>query len=66
MLVINNSDLQMIKKANSTNDVHREVLRFGEIHNGIPLEIANCQSDLVAISGEVTGSSTDSFPYTIL
>ena len=66
LLVINDSDLQMIKKAYPTNNVYREVLRFGEIRNGIPLEIANCQSHLVAISVEVTGSSADSFPYTSL
>ena len=66
LLTINNSDLQMIKKASPTNDVHGEDLRFGKIHHGIPLEIANCQSDLVAVGTEATSSGPDSFPYTSL
>ena len=36
LLAINNSNLHMIKKANPANNVYWEVLRLGEIHNGIP------------------------------
>src|SRR5438045_1329690 len=62
LLVIYEADLQVIEEADAANDINREVLRLGEIHNGVPLHIANGQCDFVAVSDERTGSGADALP----
>src|SRR5436853_2655942 len=59
LLVIYEADLQVIEKADAANDINREVLRLGEIHNGVPLHVTNSQCDFVAVSDERTSSGAD-------
>jgi hypothetical protein len=62
LFVIYEANLQVIEEADATNDINREVLRLGEIDNGVPFHIADGQIDLVAVSDERTSGGADAFP----